>query len=497
MASKRSSRSRFLGNFDLAGEASVIGQLRLRGSATSLEVHADRQIGMEHHHAYLTGHAYTGELLTLIDCSRTSMSHTSGPQLSTRYTASIYPSYVAVGRHHFDPGQPCIESIQFSTTDLHTLFHDYHAFGTIHDSRGDFARLLGELKEDRAIPIGEAPTIAYFTGKYRIAEAITRLGKVSVNHSLSYNFGGPSGVHLRNRMYVAIEPEAPMTFVAAIEAMTDVALFLSVGAGRGQGITRIHVGLASQGEKHPAYAQVHMSFPWKVRRASDRFRPHPADVPLRPIEEPEEFQKVLTDWLARQPEWRIARHRYLSCLRKANTFGSDRLITAANMFDLLPMGAVPEDSDLSPEMAQARETCRAAFRDLPDSPERSSALSAMGRLGSASLPKKVLHRVAMLEPTFGRVFPDLGLVATTAVKVRNVYVHGRSKDFDIDKVEPFTPFLTEALEFVFGASDLLQAGWNSQRWLSGSFAGRHSFSRFLDSYRYEAPELKRVLTSRP
>ena len=51
--------------------------------------------------------------------------------------------------------------------------------------------------------------------------------------------------------------------------------------------------------------------------------------------------------------------------------------------------------------------------------------------------------------------------------------------------------------FVFGASDLLQAGWNSQRWLNGSFAGRHSFTRFLDSYRYEAPELKRVLTSKP
>lgn len=403
---------------------------------------------------------------------------------------------MAIGRHHFDPDTPCIESIQFTTTDLHTLFYDFHAFGTIHDSKGALGRILDELKEDRAKEVGEAPMIAYFTGKFRIAEAVTHIGKVSVNHGLSYNFGGPGGVHLKNQMYVAIEPDEPMTFDTAIQSMTDLALFLSIAAGRGQGLSRIHVNLANKGEKHPDYARVHMSFPWKVRGTGDRFRPHPADVPLRPVEEPQEFQKVLIDWLTRQHDWRVARHRYLSCLRKANRFGADRLITAANMFDLLPKDAIPADSVLPPEVVTARDICIEKFRALPEGPERSSALSAMGRLGSPFLVKKVLHRVAMLEPTFGRVFPDLSLVASTAVKCRNVYVHGKSKDFDFDKMEPFIPFLTEALEFIFGASDLQQAGWNSQRWLKGSFAGRHSFSRFLESYRQEALELKRALSTK-
>lgn len=32
---------------------------------------------------------------------------------------------------------------------------------------------------------------------------------------------------------------------------------------------------------------------------------------------------------------------YLGCMRKANKYGSERLVAAANMFDILPADAVP------------------------------------------------------------------------------------------------------------------------------------------------------------
>jgi hypothetical protein len=415
-----------------------------------------------------------------------------GPQ---RYSATISPNFVVVGSRHFDPDELCINSIHFSTSDLHTLFYDFHAFGVIFDSKGNLDRMLKELKEDRATEVGEEPLIGYFTGRFSVAEAPTVLGKVSVNHGIRHNFGGPSGVVLKNRMAVTIEPEAPITFNAAMTAMADVALFLSIAAGRGQGISGIHVVPTGQGEKRSAALRVHMSFPWKTSSTNERFRPHPADVPLRPIEDPEEFRRVLANWISMQTSSRIARHRYLSCLRKGNRYGPDRLITAANMFDLLPEVSVPARKELSRELTIARDESIAKFRALPDSPERSSALGALGRLGTPFLVKKVLHRLAIIEPILGSRFPELGWVVTIAVKCRNVFVHGNSKDFDIEKVASFVPFLTETLEFIFGASDLVESGWSGTNWLKDGSAGGHNFARFREDYPLVLAELKAALQS--
>lgn len=493
MSRRRSTSSRYLGTFGLGSEGETVGQLSLHGPATSLNLHANSPIGMSDRHSTIHGRAYTGEHLTLVDCLRTSMTSGGAPDAPRRYSATIGPTFVVVGAQHFDPDAPCIRSILFSTTDLHTVFYDFHAFGMIFDSKGNLDRMLKELKEDRAKEVGEEPIIGYFTGRFSVAEVQTALGKVSVNHAIHHNFGGASGVVMKNRMVVAIEPETPMTFDAAITAMADVALFLSIAAGRGQGISRIHVVLAGQDEKPSAGLRVHMSFPWKTSSNNDRFRPHPADMPLRPIEDPEEFRRVLANWISTQPGARIARHRYLSCLRKGNTFGPDRMITAANMFDLLPAVSVPVDRELSPDLTAARDESVARFRALPDSPERSSALSALGRLGSPFLVKKVLHRVAMIDPILGDRFPELGWVATIAVKCRNVFVHGTSKDFDIEKVEPFVPFLTEVLEFIFGASDLIESGWSGAHWLDGGSVGRHNFARLRVNYQLQLTELKQVL----
>jgi hypothetical protein len=275
--------------------------------------------------------------------------------------------------------------------------------------------------------------------------------------------------------------------------MTDVALFLSLAAGRAQGISGIRVILADRSGKQSPVQRIYMTYPWSQNASSSQLRSHPADVPLQPIQNPQEYRRVLTDWLSRQSGARTARYRYLACLRKGNRFDADRLIGAANMFDLLPISAGPASMDLSAELAKARDDARKMFKALSVSHERDSVLGALGRIGHPSLTRKVLHRVAMVEAAFPERFPALSWVAITAVKCRNAFVHGPSDDFDIERAEPFVPFLTEALEFIFGASDLLESGWNAGSYLKDGSVGGHSFARFRDIYAPTLAKLKDAL----
>lgn len=111
-------------------------------------------------------------------------------------------------------------------------------------------------------------------------------------------------------------------------------------------------------------------------------------------------------------------------------------------------------------------------------------------MGQPSLPKKVLHRATIVESQLGAKFPDLAFSAGIAVKLRNYFVHGSLDGLAYEKIEPFLPFLTDTLEFVFAASDLIDAGWNSQYWSIKSFGSGHSFSRFLTGYDYLVAELR-------
>jgi hypothetical protein len=91
-------------------------------------------------------------------------------------------------------------------------------------------------------------------------------------------------------------------------------------------------------------------------------------------------------------------------------------------------------------------------------------------------------------------FPELQFVASVAVKCRNFLVHG-SSGVDYQAVEHLAPFLTDTLEFVFAASDLIEAGWDAQRWNAAPHGWGHSFARFRAGYNRAPADLRRAITA--
>lgn len=181
----------------------------------------------------------------------------------------------------------------------------------------------------------------------------------------------------------------------------------------------------------------------------------------------------------------LLRARLHSCREGGNHFDTNRLVAAANMFDItysLKPVEVPQ------ELAKVRDECLLALRALPRSDDRDSAIMALSRIGTPTLMKKVLSRAAVLRGHFH--LKDLDKVLRQAVKCRNHFVHGPGdKGFKYAAVESHTHFLTETLEFVFAAAELIECGWAASDWRHRPHTGYHWFSRFISDYTQACQEL--------
>jgi ApeA N-terminal domain 1 len=188
-----------------------------------------------------------------------------------------------------------------------------------------------------------------------------------------------------------------------------------------------------------------------------------------------------------------ARGRFFNSFAEQVNYSTDRLTGAANMFDLLPESAVPCDVQVSKDLSDARNAARSIFQKLPQSPERDSILGALGRIGKASLKQKVRHRAQRIVDALGDRLRELLMVTDEAVNCRNYYVHGGEPRFNYDQHIDTRVLFTDTLEFVFAASDLIDAGWNINSWMAIPTAGSHPFGRFWIDYGTRLQQLKDVL----
>jgi hypothetical protein len=163
------------------------------------------------------------------------------------------------------------------------------------------------------------------------------------------------------------------------------------------------------------------------------------------------------------------------------------------MFDILPDSAVPRNVALSEELKSAKARCKRIWKGLPLSPERESLLNALGRIGKSTLKNKIRWRAKLLTHAVGERFPDLITVTDEAVNCRNYYVHGGERRFDYGKHLEVSNFFTDSLEFLFAASDLIEAGWDAEAWCKTPTSMSHPFGRYRIGYLENLRRLKSLI----
>jgi hypothetical protein len=500
-----------LGTFTL-GDHELVGELVLDAERSSLRLFYESPTGSPSDSPLwwatdlvkrIVGTLHDGRKITLVDCLPQGSQSTFGGKTAL----TIYPHYVIHGQGHLDPETPSIAQMEVVIEDAATLFYDFDAFGVvmrdgrplvqalIDHRRASMARFLEKHGggQARSIPdAGPDAMAAYFSGNRELAKVSTCLGTVLIQHNPLPSFGGPSGAAIGDQITITLEFPAPRSFDDARSALLSLVRFFSLLLGRQQNLMSLRVSTA--GEERPF--DVYWSSPPR-REATSALKPHPAELLIDPLNDEAEFCSVLSRWLEREREWKDARERFATCFYQQNLLTIDRLVGAANMFDILPASAVPAQVEIGDDLRDARDVARASFLALPNSSERDSVLGALGRVGKPSLKRKIRHRAAPIVAAIGKRLPKLTAVLDAAVNCRNHYVHGT--DPECNYVENFIDtagFFTDALEFVFGTSDLFEDGWNVEAWNRTRGGRHHPFGDFTGNYRARLARLEELLTLR-
>ena len=488
----RLDNSKHAGKFSISDSKDVYGELTFAGLNTSLYLRDEALINPHG----IPGQCVKGVLHDLTKVTLVQCVTTSGPGYSTRgaekyHFATIFPHYVVYGDHHIAPNESMITEAHFVLDDASTLFYDFDAFGSLINARPYIEQIVTANNLGRVIATGSEPEILYFAGKREIFAVDTILGKISAQHNPISNIGGPNGVSLKNEISVTISFSRPVTFHESIDHTSTLLRFFEILVGRQQNVFSYSLGIRSDGDRIERLFVYWSALPDRGS-SRDHGRPDPADVLLDAIQEQDMFSRVLSSWLDRDNERRDARGRFASSFSQRR-YSIDRLIGAANMFDILPDSAAPEKVALSEEIEKAKQECQHIVKKLEKSLEMKSLLDALGRLGNSSLKHKIRYRGEFISAAVGMRFPDLLQIIDQAVDCRNYYVHGGKSKFDYNKEFDAVCFFTDTLEFVFAASDLIEAGWNISSWINSPTSESHPFGSYRVNYSVNLMKLRSLL----
>lgn len=497
---------RKVGKFTLDTGVEVFGELFLKGRETCLKLYSTSPFEFKDqtdiHGVFYEEH----ETVSLFDCILlgAKLENDRSQENERRYiSAVIFPHTVLFGgtfkgeRKYIRRIDCEIDKIIFTVEDTHKIFYDTDTFGRISfDTRAKLELLLEGEEPKKKNELGSNPSIFYDTGKIEIISIDTAFGNVSANNYATPRSLFNKGIGVDNTIKIDIEFKSKVNIGEAIGTVYDLLIFLEILAGRPQNISQITC-LSVEPDYKYFYFNVYLCHA-QCHKIDNRFSVWP---PIDAIQNPDEFSRVLRYWTEQHEERRHARVRFSEAFSHQNNYTIDRLIGAANMFDLLPASIYPKSVELSKELKEARCTARQAFRKLPKkNEERESVLRALGRIGQPVLKVKVRHRAKLITDIVGGHFPEIESVIKHAVNLRNYYVHGihgEKQEEDYNKISSQRIFFTDTLEFIFAASELVEAGWDIAAWMKEKFpSGDHPFRTYYFRYRERLEVLKKLLAEK-
>lgn len=426
---------------------------------------------------------------------------------NAQFESAFFPNYVVVGDEFIHSDEPVIRAVRYHFENVSSLLSGHKAFRSITPDPNDMRRLLEEdhkrsekIAEKYGWPkhafepeIGEHPSLLYFSGRQEIIAFDTRVGRISLTNRVSRGLGTADGIGFDNEVTANIEFSEPKTLSAAIQALYTLHGLFELSLGYRQRYRWIELEL-THCKKHDEY-DLHQTcrLYWSLcnKRVEGDAKTSLSDILLAPNRRPEEFARVTAGWMDSAAIMGDPRERFATAF--FGRYGINRIVGAANMFDLLPESRAPKKKEPDASLKAAAEECRKIFAILPDSFAKQSVLSTLGRIGTASLRDKVHHRAEKILAVVGDEFPDLYMPCDHAVLARNHYVHGSQASFDYHKNFTEFAFITDTLEFVFSASDLLDLGWDLKNWMSEASSMTHAFGIYAVSYSDNMSRLKALI----
>ncbi|MYE81968.1 MAG: hypothetical protein F4X36_09025 [Gammaproteobacteria bacterium] len=461
--------------FDTGQGRRIVGQLRLKRADlfdSNVVSIADEQFVHVDDAGSLHGVSEAGKV-SLLDCVGGGMLSTAGWDDFSIHHGDVAFRYALFGHRHLGADQNCIRGIELTLDGVESSVFAYDKFQRFGHIDGADDEILDAIRRKRPDYLkgefvkGQA-IVSYFTGHWDVLPRFeTALGTVHVGRSMRFDRFGRG---LQDTPRIAVDfDDHPTTLEGAWRKMRKVRQFFALMMGYAPAWRDVVVftsRLNDEGFRHDPNGRLEVFGPneWKEI-------PEDAETGATLIDasrHPDHFVEVMTKWLERNEEPRrmSANTRYFGCLQGTSSrVIEDSIVSAANTFDLLPDQDKPEPEPLPDHVLKVLKDARAKIRSgMPPTPQRADVLNALGRIrANKRLRDVVEHRAAVVLDHFGgHSLRDLGAMIRLAVQCRNHYTHGPAEgpgevDFADFKV---VDVLTEILEFIYGASELLLCGWD-------------------------------------
>lgn len=171
----------------------------------------------------------------------------------------------------------------------------------------------------------------------------------------------------------------------------------------------------------------------------------------------EEFTRVLIAWMDSTAERGAARRRFIDNFRRGRSLNTDRLVGAANAFDILPATDFAKQGALPPEVGSLLAEFEKEIKEKAKSSAavkeyRERLLNNLGLVRGLNLRNKVLQRWSSVSPCITTRLSGMPEAIAHGVRARNFFVHGTPINITTEDLYSLAPFFTDTLEFVFGVS---------------------------------------------
>ncbi|MCD1642884.1 HEPN domain-containing protein [Aurantimonas coralicida] len=485
----------------------ISGHLKISGNRSLVNIFRKGDSGSrEPDYTSIHGFLDNGAKASLLYCTpRSRKTHHSNEGIN--FESVLFPNYVVVGQKFIKANEPVIRAVRYHFENVASLLSGRKTFRSLSLSPEEARKLLEKDHAQAAriantygwpeplleSEIGEHPRILYWSGVPEIVAFDAEVGRISLINRTSYGMASAAGIGFDNEVVTNIKFAEPKTLRAATRTISTLHSLFELILGRRQRYQWIEIELTHcddvDGQSHYQTAQLY----WNLcnERANDDPNTRTLDALLNPDRRATEFANVAAEWMNSTEAMGDARERFATAFFAP--YSINRIVGAANMFDLLPEDRAPKKKDADEDTTTAVKLCRDVFKDLPDSFAKQSVLSTLGRIGTASLRDKLYHRAEKVITMLGGEFRELSIPCNHAVLARNHYVHGSPASFNYQDNFAEFAFLTDTLEFVFAASDLIEIGWDVREWLSGPNTLEHPFSLYIFEYPVLLERLKRLV----
>lgn len=429
-------------------------------------------------HSNIYGRTQDNKTLSLLNCL-SNESQSFGTE-SVTYSNTIQPHIALTGEMRVDPNNDKFCSISLVVGNSHALLGWLTSFGYISFPDDGLVSQLNAQEHAPSFAAEHNPILAYFNGDFDIFSQDTKLGVISASNLISLGGGFNSdGVSIRNKVVLKVKFHTSKTLNEALNIAHQFSLLLRFIAGENVFFKDISVSDGSENN----FQVLYNTYSWGEVLDSTK-----SGNPLIDMSS-EDFPQFLDSWFS-HVDRDIVRYSFYDGFLKGRSYSSDRLINAANMFDIFPSSKENSKKVLKQEetekLKKLKQHIKEEFSELDDI--KNSLLMSIGFLTRKSLKDRVNERITVIESYLasrGFDLEDIEFVLGLAIKARNYHVHGSEfKQLTLHQMYQFQVLFTCFFEFIYAVSDLIECGWKESH-----ISHRNTHHPVFDSERYLKSEI--------